>query len=346
MANGTGMEEVTTVFIGGFPQDALPRELDNLCRFFPGFVTSNMSTAKGTTLFVLFDSSENAHAAIKELNGQMFDRSAGGEPMRATMARSNMRSNSSSPAAVSSRPAGVWSPSQPPPPSYPPPPGHPGTGSAASKRPRIPEDPTQVDTVASVGALEAGIDEESLHAFFEQLPGFLEFRANPRMGGGFAKFTSAPLATQAVQTAKDEGVPAEMAKSSMSIGSSAGSSWIPSKPQIQVEVVHSSTTPDYSWQQEASSGVSSAKRPRIPEDPGSVDTVASVGALEAGFDESALKLFYQHLPGFVAFKSNPRMGGGFAKFSSSPLATSAVQKAHEQGIPAEIARSSMSVVSP
>lgn len=361
------------MFIGGFPADALPRELDNLCRFFPGFVTSNISTAKGVTLFVLFDSADSAHAAIEELNGQMFDRSVPGEPMRATMARSNMRSTSTNPAGAAAHTAQSYSPSkgtwgggapmyQPPPPAHPPPPGHPGT-SGTTKRPRIPEDPSQVDTLASVGALEAGFDEECLRAFFETCPGFLDFKANPRMSGGFVKFASPALAVQAVQMAKDEGIPAEMAKSSMSVSTGLQGSQVeaPSHPPAHAAVTrathathhapsHSnghSTTYDYAsahgnGHSRPSSG-GGVKRPRIPEDPSQVDTVASVGAAEAGFDEASLRLFYQTLPGFVAFKGNPRMGGGFAKFSSADLAISAVHKAQEQGVPAEVARSSMSV---
>jgi len=219
---GAGGEVVSTVFVGGFPPDASPRELDNLCRFMPGFVTSNVSTAKGyATLFVLFDHPRNAAGAIDLLNGQMYDRSQPGEPMRATMARSNMRS--STPSAPAHHAARGWGggapPGQPPPPASPPPQFYPvnvavDTGGG-TKRPRIPEDPSRVDTVASVGAKEAGFDEATLRAFYQQMPGFVEFKSNPRMGGGFAKFASADLALQAVDMARSEGIPAEMAKSSM-----------------------------------------------------------------------------------------------------------------------------------
>merc|ERR1711862_1022026 len=84
------------------------------------------------------------------------------------------------------------------------------------------------------------------------------------------------------------------------------------------------------------------KRPRIPEDRSQVDTVASIGARDKGYDEQSLDLFFQTLPGFVIFKGNSKMGGGFAKFASAELAAAAVQLAKEQGVPADIAKSSMS----
>merc|ERR1712137_1366548 len=83
------------------------------------------------------------------------------------------------------------------------------------KQPRIPENPANVDTVAVVGAVDAGFDERAIEAFFAQLPGFIAFKQNPTMGGGFAKFASAALAAQAVALAKEEAIPADMAKSSM-----------------------------------------------------------------------------------------------------------------------------------
>lgn len=247
---------------------------------------------------------------------------------------------------------------QPPPPSVPHPLGL-DVGLPPTKRPRIPEDPYNIDTVASVGAREAGYDEHNLRAFFESLPGFLEFKGNPRMGGGFAKFSSSSFAQQAVESAVLEGVPAEMAKSSMGTTGTAGGGGIAGGggvaprivqrvvsggpvPRPTVAVGRRSSVPEAFTQIAPLGAGGGAKRSRIPEDPNQVDTVASVGAKEAGYDEDHLRAFFEQCPGFVTFKANPRMGGGFAKFSSPDLATDAVATAQEQGIPAEIARSSMS----
>merc|ERR1712107_464661 len=95
------------------------------------------------------------------------------------------------------------------------------------------------------GAAEAGIDPMALQEFFASLPGFVHFKAwmcrtgrmgcsdqfkkhptmprsahtttpssqaNPRMGGGFAKYESPFHAQQAAATAESQGVPAAIAR--------------------------------------------------------------------------------------------------------------------------------------
>mmetsp|Transcript_24679 Transcript_24679/g.37509 ORF Transcript_24679/g.37509 Transcript_24679/m.37509 type:complete len:334 (+) Transcript_24679:99-1100(+) len=324
--------EVSTIFAVGFPHDAHPRELDNLCRFLPGFVQSNVSTTKGMTLFALFDTPDNATYAISMLDGNVFDRISPGEPMKVQMARNNMRTTVSQQAPPVGR---TWGPDvrQPPPPTTPHPYGY-DTGAPAAKRPRV-VDPT-VDTVASIGANEAGYDENALRAFFEAQPGYLEFKGNPRVGGGFAKFSSPQLAVQAMQTARNEGLPCDMAKSSMGApaGAAAGAGLTPRTVAPYRALAAAPPAAGDAW---------GTKRPRIPEDPNQVDTIACVGARDAGFEESALHTYLSQLPGFMVFKPNPRMGGGFAKFSSAAAAVQAVQMAQEQGVPAAMAKSSMSV---
>lgn len=63
-------EEVSTVFVAGFPPDATQRELENLCRFLPGFVKAKASFTRGITLWALFDSVPEAEAAIRLLKDQ------------------------------------------------------------------------------------------------------------------------------------------------------------------------------------------------------------------------------------------------------------------------------------
>mmetsp|Transcript_71673 Transcript_71673/g.171172 ORF Transcript_71673/g.171172 Transcript_71673/m.171172 type:complete len:253 (+) Transcript_71673:53-811(+) len=245
--NGNGQtEQVTTVFVAGFPADTTHREVDNLCRFMPGFVKSKVSFSRGITLFALFDSVESAEAAIHTLKDQAFDASRPSEIMRVVMAKSNMRITDSGPPggpaafpAYPSQPAiggrgisdaprfqatpraqyatrgQVWS--QPPPPS--PVGGGYVRPSAAlggpAKRPRTALSPDSVDTVACVGAADAGVDQESLQNFFAVQPGFVAFKANPRMGGGFAKFETPERAREAIQAAQVEGIPAAVARTSM-----------------------------------------------------------------------------------------------------------------------------------
>lgn len=206
------------------------------------------------------------------------------------------------------------------------------------KRPRIPEDPQGIDTIAIIGAEDRGFPIVAVEAFFSAIPGFVAFKPNPRMGGGFAKFASGPLAAEAVSVAIAEGIPVEMAKSSM--GSPGGAGGCPMPPPQQYAAPHSHEQ----WAAAPPQGGSPVpiKRPRIPENPGCVDTLAIVGATDRGFDEETLRAFFAGCPGFVVFKPNPRMGGGFAKFESPQAASEAVSTAMAEGVPAAIAKSSMS----
>lgn len=326
-------EEVSTVFIGGIPPDATLREMDNLCRFMPGYVHSKVDSRKGTTLFVCFDSRDAANECIFRLDKQHFDRSNPGEALRVVMAKSNMRSGDNS--AVAQRvPAQV---PLPPPETLPPAPN-------GAKRPRMYEEPHAIDTVAIVGASDRGFSDAALESFFAQMPGFMAYKPNPRMGGGFAKFSSPAFAMEAVQAAVPEGLPAEIAKSSMSSVSGGGGSVIGAQPVMghQYPGHMVAPSPVDAWagaHQELAHG--GPKRPRIPEDPDGVDTVAIVGAEDRGFPVVAVEAFFSAIPGFVAFKPNPRMGGGFAKFASPALAAEAVSVAIPEGIPVEMAKSSM-----
>jgi len=345
-------EELSTVFVGGLPLDATHRELDNLCRFLPGFINSKVDTRRGTTLFARFDSHESAQAAIAVLHNQPFDRNNPTEPMRVVMAKSNMRTNEPPAPTSGGYPVQQW---QIVPTQYQPPPPGKGGGTLngafgdarPAKRPRIPENPTQVDTLACVGATEAGFSEATLEAFFSRLPGFTAFKGNPRMGGAFVKFATAVEATQAMVVAEDHGIPAAIAKSSMSAPpAGAGTGGATVAPTI-VPAFQASQPYQQEWTPSLPADQGAASRPkrfRMPENPAEVDTVASVGAAEVGIDETTLQKVFMALPGFLAFKPNPRMGGGFAKFASADLAAQAIASVQEQGVPAAMAKSSMSVM--
>merc|ERR1712062_700110 len=121
-------------------------------------------------------------------------------------------------------------------------------------------DSAEVDTVACVGAAERGFDEATLHAFFMGLTGFVTFKANPRMGGGFAKFETASQAVQAIVAAKQQGIPAEMAKSSMGAASKSSMGAAPVVAPERQPLPPEQHPP--------------LKRHRTTENPGQVDTVA------------------------------------------------------------------------
>lgn len=323
-----------------------------MCRFMPGFVHSKVDTKKGIMVFVRFDSAQNAHSAIEAISGQMFDRSQPGEPLRAQMARSNMRSTNPPPSgggkgwgAGAAAGAG-WGegPSRrvAPPGGFRPAP----SWSQPSKRPReeppaYVADPGEVDTLVIIGAHELGFDEQSLEVFFSSLEGFLTFKHNPKMGGGFAKFASVECASAAIAAAQENNVPAKWAKSSM--GNPTKQMWGSSggQPHAYSAGQHAYPAGQPPPPRGQPPPQPSAKRARTVENPSSVDTVACVGALEAGFEESMLVSFFSAMHGFMAFKPNPRMGGGFIKFDAPHNAAEAVGAAQAEGIPAAIARTSM-----
>merc|ERR1719453_2396417 len=74
---------------------------------------------------------------------------------------------------------------------------------------------------------------------------------------------------------------------------------------------------------------------------GAVDTLAILGADKAGFAESDLEHLFSECYGFLAFKPNSKVGGGFVKFQTPALAAVALAQAVSQGLQAEFARSSM-----
>lgn len=297
-------EEVMTILIVGVPLDATARELENLCRFMPGYCYCKIDARpRGFATFVRFDCVEAAHEASARLNGQIFDKAAGGEPMRVDMARSNM---------------------------------HAPQSLGGVKRA---EHPAQVDTVAVVGAADAGLSDQALEVFFAQIPGFVAWKANPRLGGGFAKFSSAYVATQAAGLAKAEGIPAEIAKSSMTnIGGQTISAWPSVQPPTVVPRVGQ---PQGVTGAPGSEDWSAVKRQRVEADPNGVDTIAIVGAKDQGFGDARIEAIFSEMPGFIIFKPQAKMAGGFVKFQSAHHAWEATNLAKGMGLPAATARNSM-----
>jgi len=326
-------EEVSTIFITGFPEDATARELDLVTRFMPGFVGTKTCSKKYVTLFAKFDSPDNAMNAINVLNEQKFDRTQEGR-MRAQMARSNVRKLDNMDSAFGQQ-LGTAAPTpavtpvvinQGPPTPF--------GGKGAGKRKRIAEDPNSVDTVAVIGAVSQGYDEAGIADFFSSLQGFVAFKPMQRVGGGFVKFASQAFALEAIASAQGYGIPAELAKSSMSVE--------PNEAGAQ-EAFSSDADRDMQINQPTSAAFEStfpAKRART-ECAVKCDTVACVGAADAGFDEAALKEFFEAQEGFLAFRGMRRLGGGFIKYASVEHAAMALNAAVERGIPAEPAKSSM-----
>lgn len=81
-------DEVSTIYISGFPQDAKERELNNLLRFMHGYTACQMHyKADGPQGFAMFENAVAARAAISLVSSVQFDENCA---LRAEMARKNM----------------------------------------------------------------------------------------------------------------------------------------------------------------------------------------------------------------------------------------------------------------
>lgn len=75
----------------GFPDDIQERELNNLLRFIPGYVASQMNWKNGQAQgFALFESLAACSAACAQLNSVLYDEAPPGFKLRAEVARKNM----------------------------------------------------------------------------------------------------------------------------------------------------------------------------------------------------------------------------------------------------------------
>jgi hypothetical protein len=85
----TSGELIRTLYVIGFPTDILYREVFNLFRFFLGFAKCTLKNARGfPTVFVTFDSHENASAVMTKLQGLQYDPDTP-TPLKIELAKSN-----------------------------------------------------------------------------------------------------------------------------------------------------------------------------------------------------------------------------------------------------------------
>mmetsp|Transcript_956 Transcript_956/g.2382 ORF Transcript_956/g.2382 Transcript_956/m.2382 type:complete len:266 (-) Transcript_956:22-819(-) len=241
------------------------------------------------------------------------------------------------------------------------------------KRPRG-EAAGPIDTLVLLGQTEKGFTDRQLEDFFRQLNGFVAFKSSARVGGGFVKFASPELAGEAMELAAQSGIEAQFARSSMNTGPDLGAG---AGAGAHVYPAGQPPPPSYPcWNargyenpvdglggppmgmgmgfeshdgHEAAMGLQPMammppKRART-EDPETIDTLVLLGQTEKGFTEQQLEEFFRTVPGFIAWKRNPRVGGGFVKFASPQLARDAIDTAAASGIEAQVARSSMSKAS-
>jgi len=343
------MEEVSTIFVAGLPTDAHPRELENTMRFLPGYEGIKLAGKGsgggkgGMSMFVKFMTADMAAAAMHVLNNNPFDLQYPTEVMRVELARQDMKTpvapvlrtstplvqaygqglQIQTPTALNmgfrplSAAAGYTTPL--------------AGGDPAAKRQRLGETtPDQVDTLAVFGALERGYSEAQLEEYFGHFNGFVCFKSNRRVGGGFVKFQTPWQAQEALMAAEESGLEIKMAKASMH---------------------HEAVVRGHedSFNAAGHPPVNAGKGPALPAkggkggcgSEGGVDTLILQGVIEKGWTVQSLMEGLQSIPGFVQFKANERVGGGFAKFLTPEQAMAALSVVSDIGIDAQIARTSM-----
>ncbi|XP_039804224.1 U2 small nuclear ribonucleoprotein B''-like isoform X1 [Panicum virgatum] len=86
-------DELRTLFIAGLPADAKPREVYNLFRDFPGYVSSHLRPGKSSKAyaFAVFADQPSALAALSATNGMVFDLEKNCS-LHVDLAKSNSRS--------------------------------------------------------------------------------------------------------------------------------------------------------------------------------------------------------------------------------------------------------------
>ncbi|XP_066376295.1 cell wall integrity protein scw1-like isoform X1 [Miscanthus floridulus] len=86
-------DELRTLFIAGLPADAKPREVYNLFRDFPGYVSSHLRTGKSSQAyaFAVFADQQSALTALSATNGMVFDLEKNCS-LHVDLAKSNSRS--------------------------------------------------------------------------------------------------------------------------------------------------------------------------------------------------------------------------------------------------------------
>jgi len=241
------MATLTTICITGFPPEAHPRELKNLCRFMQGFEGAHVAFAAAgiTSLFVKFESGDMANFAIETLGGVSFDLDVPALTLKVEWARREMEVRSNSlPAPLVSGGAnrGVARPAvgfQAPVAAYPvpfagypaaypaavmggaPPVSHHGgpalTGGHAGYIQAVSASRSgatggDLVTITILGITEKRLVLEDLLSWFQQRPGFVALQVNERIDAIFARFVTSVFAEQAIHDANAMNFGAEWAR--------------------------------------------------------------------------------------------------------------------------------------
>jgi len=315
----------STVYLVGFPSDTTTRELENVCRFFPGYVGATPSFTKGPMVWVRFHDPDCAVAAIPFLDGQPFDLQDPSSLMRASIAKTdtNPRPPGSSPLITLAKTGGTCAP---------------GGGSAvrslqdlvkdapAAKKQRVEVASTQSDTLVLFGIGEKGYTEDDLLGYFQQIEGYVTLMCTNASGKGggncFIKFEGTEAAQAAIEVAKYSELELEVARTSLNVPG-------------MTPFVPPPTRSSWSVQSPAKQAPSS----------GTMDTLVVFQLANKGVTEEELNYsVFGHMDGFVGLQVSNGKGGGncFIRFESGEHAQDAM-KAAPEALNVQMARTSLNI---
>lgn len=356
----------STLFVTGFAPNCNDRELENLCRFIPGFVAAvaNMKD-ENPKVWVRFESPEAAEAAMNLLEGQPHDLQDAEVTLRASIAKTDTNppsqgmprrngvqciygnldgllgttgggggaqwgggaaSHASNGGGRKGAPA--WSP-----PAWEA--EKPSWSAASNKRPYS-SGPAlgasangDKDTLCLLATEEKGYTEESLIEYFGHLRGYVTMKYSPPKGSG--KGGSAFIkyeSPMAAQKAHDEATRAGI-----------DVQW--ARTNLDVDRLEQ---PRGSWSHGGDSEPV-AKRPRSDSAGAEQDTLVVFAIEEKGFTRDHLEDFFGAMDGFITSRFASGRGGmnAFIKFSSSMKCVLALDKANADGIECSFAKTNLNI---
>lgn len=302
------MAGVSTICVQGFPPEASPRELKNLCRFVKGFVHAHVAFAAQSpmalpsALFCKFESPELAAEAIEAVSGQPYDLDSPGHTLKAELARRELevRPNSRLPVqmAATGAQASAWPVHRPP---------------VVVQRPteingvKIGSTGGELVTLAVLSLAERGLLVEEVQNWFSGQAGFVTSQPNERLGGIFVKFDSQANAEMALQEANANQYGAQWARRNLDDDRSAPL------------------------------GATGGSR-RVTTSGEELVTLAVLALREKGLDGEEVQQWFHDRRGLVKVQWNDRLGGLFAKFESYADAENAMQETNAMGYGADWAR--------
>jgi len=243
---------MSTIYIIGFPPNTLDREIENFCRFMPGFVGAKAAFSDGNKprAWVKFDTPENAQAALALTNDKAFDLTDPTVVMKASPAKTELNVDHSKRTTGVSCAAGLidvliarsTQPTQSFTRSFQPSfetfdtggmglfdqypvsggygAGREGYGDRGTKRPRSDDRSGPQDTLVLMGIGTKNLDEKQCKDVFSKLEGYVtsHFNSSGKGGGNFfVKYSSETDASKAMTAVKAHGLDPQIARKSLEV---------------------------------------------------------------------------------------------------------------------------------